>query len=109
MQIMLISVFDLAKVFTRIQRSSHFEFKESMFRLRIVNLVLCLSRNSLKSSTLLLCLHDMMGNISVDISGFQMTNQTVQQWQKPTFIRTAERMLHVTHHTMPHIMHIHIS
>ena len=35
MQIMLISVFDLAKAFTRIQRSSNFEFKESMFRLRI--------------------------------------------------------------------------
>ena len=26
-----------------------------------------------------LCLHDMMGNISVDISGFHLTNQTVQQ------------------------------
>ena len=50
------------------------------------------------------CLHDMMGNISVDISGFHLTNQIVQQWQKPTFIRTAERMLHITHH----IMHIHI-
>ena len=53
---------------------------------------------------IVLCLHDMMGNISVDISGFHLTNQIVQQWQKPTFIRTAERMLHITHH----IMHIHI-
>ena len=53
----------------------------------------------------LLCLHDMMGNISVAISGFHLTNQIVQHWQKPTFIRTAERTLHITHH----IMHIHIS
>ena len=47
-----------------------------------------------------MCLHDMMGNISVDISGFHLTNQMVQRWQKPTFIRTAERMLHITHHIM---------
>ena len=85
----------------------------SMFISGLLGSLVAITREYLLSSSylksILLCLHDMMGNISVHISGFHLTNQTVQQWQKPTFIRTPERMLHVTHHTMPHIMHIHIS